>query len=1797
MGRDPQDPIIGRTLADFLVKEKLGEGGFGAVYKANQITLGREVVIKILHTKHRTNQEIIERFKREAHLASRLEHPYSAHIYAFGAETDGLLWIAMEYVAGTPLNEILKSQGALPLEKFVPLLDKICEVVHTAHESGIVHRDLKPANVMVISRAGRLLPKLLDFGIAKSFESVKPIANSSKTIINQHDNQTNITRNPVINALEEETTVKILPKEEQPSLDKANGPDATQSDPIINQQNIPGKYTVAINPEQTDGKQQEFLTEGIMGSPRYMSPEQWEGAAKADARSDIYALGVMVYECLTGRAPFLDTGHAALMRAHMLTAVPTLGGKFPSVLDTIISKAMAKEPIERYQTALELATAFRSAAGFSQEPQSLPQLNEELQDKLITTAPRPLAEAVANLASARNLYQSKDLIVRVLQILLRYLGLLSLVTYSRVRNEQRLSTIVSNLLNQLYKQGLSEEQWWELTYELAQPFAKQADIHPIPELVTLFFNSESEKVKQQVKELLDLKQTFALTGSVSEEQLLPEIEKFIGLMTKLLKNLTWLSSYSLVIAREQMVEKLMGAIRQSYSLEIKTKKLPIDQLALIDSTGNLVVILSPLIQFLSPSIGSANEIFFLERNGRRGAKLIAWPTGFEHENEKPWEWLRENFLAVAETGQITQLEEKSPYLGLTAFSPDDATMFFGRERETTSFLNRLRVQSLLAVIGPSGAGKSSFVQAGVIPGLPENWQSITLRPGSSPLATLSAKLSKLGIEFPDLKATLQKDIKALGKALRQFALKEKTSILLVIDQFEEIITLCLNKEEQRLYVEAIVLATGLEEDPIRVVLTMRDDFLVRVKELASLKDKLSQGLEILTTPAEAELLRILVEPAKQVGYEFEDPELPQEIVKAVKGQTSALPLLAFTAAKLWENRDRQFKQLRRKVYELMGGVGGALVGHAEEMMLQMTQTEQSLVREAFYHLVTSEGTRAVLTRPELVQLLGRAKDSETVIEKLISSRLLVTNEGEKGIDRIEIVHEALLSTWPRLVKWRQERAEGVRLRDQLRATARQWQERGCPKGLLWRDDALAEYKLWRERYQGKLTELEEDFGKASILDASRSQRIKRQLLVTAISILVIGSLVLFYQRQRTQEQLIETLDLYEEQGRQEMLKGNLEGASVYLSTAYANGANTLALRYMLTVALAKVENRLSITLNGHTNSVTNGAFSPDDKLVVTASTDKTARIWQVVDGKELFVLSGHKDTITFAQFSGDGKLLVTASLDKTACIWRASDGKLLTTLKGHTEALSKAIFSPDGKQVLTASYDGTAKIWDSATGKLIITLTGHQGAIYDVCFNKKGNLIATAGADKTAKVWNSMSGRLISTLAGHQGAVVKVAFSPMAKMLVTGSTDNMAMLWQTDEGKLVSTLVGHQGGITTVKFSPDGKNVLTTSVDKKACLWDVKTGKLINTLNGHKSDITDGNFSPDGKLIITSSSDNNVRVWEPSDGRFLVALAEHKGAIGSCVFSNNGESILSTSADNSAKIWQIGLEKRLPNEIAKIVEQKVNIHLEEGRLVTQSTNNAQQVKQQKNEKVLDNKISKNTYVEDLGNGIKIEMVSLTGGLFEMGSPKTQKDYLNDELLHKVKVSDFYIGKYEVTQAQWKAVAALPAINMLLIADPAKFKGDNYPVEQVTWEEAVEFCVRLSKATGKKYSLPTEAQWEYAAKAGSSNVYPNNLDESAWYNKNSEEKTHIIGQKKPNAWGLYDMFGNVFELCLDWYGDYPSGEMLTDPRGPDSGDERIARGGSFFMSPEDCRTVSRGNAEPTMRYNHVGFRLVMDIGQK
>lgn len=228
------------------------------------------------------------------------------------------------------------------------------------------------------------------------------------------------------------------------------------------------------------------------------------------------------------------------------------------------------------------------------------------------------------------------------------------------------------------------------------------------------------------------------------------------------------------------------------------------------------------------------------------------------------------------------------------------------------------------------------------------------------------------------------------------------------------------------------------------------------------------------------------------------------------------------------------------------------------------------------------------------------------------------------------------------------------------------------------------------------------------------------------------------------------------------------------------------------------------------------------------------------------------------------------------------------------------------------------------------------------------------------------------------------------------------------------------------------------------------------------------------------------------------------------------------------------------------------------------------------------------YTETI-SGIDLKMVYVAGGDFVMGgtAEQTGEAESNEKTVRRVTLDSYYIGAFEVTQSQWEKV---------MKTNPSCFrKGADYPVEQVSWEDAQAFCEKLSRKTGKKYCLPTEAQWEYAARGGSKDEgtrYSGGdfLDTLAWYGDNSSQSTHPVGMKRPNALGLYDMSGNVWEWCNDWYGDYRPND-LQNPTGAFAGSYRVLRGGSWCYYAGRCRVSYRFNDYPNIRNNNYGFRVV------
>ncbi|MBQ6729583.1 MAG: SUMF1/EgtB/PvdO family nonheme iron enzyme [Bacteroidales bacterium] len=223
------------------------------------------------------------------------------------------------------------------------------------------------------------------------------------------------------------------------------------------------------------------------------------------------------------------------------------------------------------------------------------------------------------------------------------------------------------------------------------------------------------------------------------------------------------------------------------------------------------------------------------------------------------------------------------------------------------------------------------------------------------------------------------------------------------------------------------------------------------------------------------------------------------------------------------------------------------------------------------------------------------------------------------------------------------------------------------------------------------------------------------------------------------------------------------------------------------------------------------------------------------------------------------------------------------------------------------------------------------------------------------------------------------------------------------------------------------------------------------------------------------------------------------------------------------------------------------------------------------------------------NGVSFTMKLVEGGTFQMGATSEQGSdaYNSEKPVHSVTLSNYYLGETEVTQALWNAVMG---------SNPSYFEGDALPVEQVAWNDCQEFIRKLNQKTGKNFRLPTEAEWEYAARGGKkSNGYKyagsNDIGSVAWYTNNSDSKTHPVKGKSPNELGLYDMSGNVWEWCSDWYGSYSSGSQ-TNPQGLSSGSNRVLRGGGWDYFARICRVSHRYCYDPDIRNRHYGFRLAL-----
>jgi serine/threonine protein kinase len=481
--------------------------------------------------------------------------------------------------------------------------------------------------------------------------------------------------------------------------------------------------------------------------------------------------------------------------------------------------------------------------------------------------------------------------------------------------------------------------------------------------------------------------------------------------------------------------------------------------------------------------------------------------------------------------QTLQIDE-SPYAGLSSFQEADAGKFFGRNREIAAMVTRIRDCPLMAVVGSSGVGKSSFVRAGVVPALKrsgEVWETLVIRPGRAPLDALAgiiapmvATAANLADEIDEqnkLVDTLRREPGRLGHVLRGRARRDSRRIMLFVDQFEELYTLVSDPADRAAFTACLSAIADDATSPLRVVLSIRSDFLDRVAEDPQFVSELTQGLYFLGPPGREGLRDAITQPAEMAGFHFELPAIVEDMLDHLETTPGALPLLQFAAAKLWENRDTARRMLTHHTYAAMRGVAGALASHADRVVAEMGAQKAPLIRALLLRLVTAERTRAIVPLAELIELSREVGEIQQLIDQLVDARLLIvqTLEGGRG-STVEIVHESLVHGWPTLRRWLDENQDDAALVDQLRVASRQWHQKGQNADLLWRGESADEARKFRLRYKGPLSDVERGFLDAVIHHQTAQARRRRAAIIggfTTLSLIIVAAMVLLVIIQRS----------------------------------------------------------------------------------------------------------------------------------------------------------------------------------------------------------------------------------------------------------------------------------------------------------------------------------------------------------------------------------------------------------------------------------------------------------------------------------------------------------------------------------------------------------------------------------------------------------------------------------------------------------------------------------------------------------
>ena len=917
---------------------------------------------------------------------------------------------------------------------------------------------------------------------------------------------------------------------------------------------------------------------------------------------------------------------------------------------------------------------------------------------------------------------------------------------------------------------------------------------------------------------------------------------------------------------------------------------------------------------------------------------------------------------------LDNLEENNPYRGLKSYETKDSDLFFGRTSLIEKLYHTVSDRPLTVVLGASGSGKSSLVKAGLIPSLSLNrvyqWHSLSpIRPGESPLNSLNSVLKELGNVTTE-QVNSQIFIEAIAVWSKA---NPQTKLLLVVDQLEELITLCRNDEEKQQFLEILATLINTFPDVMRLVVTLRSDFEPQLRN-TPLESLWQAGRFVVPAMTREELRSVIEEPAsaKVVYFEsLDDPDkgyLVDRLIDEVAGMPGALPLLSFALSELYLKLVRRYLEaqnagdtVERAItwadYDALGGVTKSLTQRADEIYEELVKVDpayEKTIRNVMLRMVAVGGELARRQVPELELQYPEPENGrvQKVLNEFLSARLLVSGTDAEGKVYIEPAHDALIRGWEKLSIWKKEEGENLGLQRRLTPAAIEWntvktQDKEQAKSILSKTDStlnwLDKRLFWGENLVNQiptqiarllhrdqnqrgqlknkplqflwdsnpslgvldkelscddnwLNQVEKEFVQESILQKRRNISWRRRIVIAVM--LGLSGLTIFALNQRKisiARQIAAQSQLIKEQQISLLPRSVLLAIEAMRMSPSLEGDQ--ALRSGLALLARPVANMR------HESRVNAVVFSPDGKYLASASTDKTAKVWETKSGRKVFQLP-HKDTVNKIVFSPDGQYLATASDDKTAGLWETASGRKIFQLP-HESSVHKIVFSPDSRYLAT-SDDKTTRLWETVTGRAVFVLP-HENGINTITFSPNGRYLAIT-SDSMAQVWEVSSHQKITHLK-HKDGVTDIALSPDGQYLATASVDGTAKLWKIPSGQEI-TSIKHEAFVERVAFSPNGKYLVTTSGTSGGILvaknfvtrvFETASNREVARIP-NETVMTHIAFSPDSQFLATED-----QVWELANGKEIIRLQPEQKAT-AIAFSPDGKYLATGNGDGGVQV-------------------------------------------------------------------------------------------------------------------------------------------------------------------------------------------------------------------------------------------------------------------------------------------------------